>query len=403
MSTYSTPIDNRDISVKKTKSCSSCYYQVPGDKLPFYYSKPTSDINFLNDQNIHLWTSLGIYRLTDAELYNTPYTSGGYKNTSYDQLYEAYTSTGFYTISIDDTMFRMALEPRVRMSLPITGATHPSLSALTSVTLYSGLLKQDNSLTPISSGPSALVTADVVKSEYHISASDTGIGQKRIAGVNPGASEVDDPSTNYYDSGIMLLWSDDIDYSGATTGTTWGTSWSASTKYTYSNARLGVFNGVGTTGTNGYNQAVGAIDLYSGNAYIWHPEIVPYINTGIATGGTVTTGLTFNTTDCNFIIKDYDTTMSAKVNIVLQPNQYTTTTNPSMAEAVKADADCDKQVYFDQVCFMDGEGRPVAYASLSDTIVKPKDEFVSLAVEFTIDGGVGAEVWDTYSLPTYGC
>jgi hypothetical protein len=402
MSSHTTKIDSRNIAIKKTKSCSDCFYQIPGDKLPFYFSKPTSDVDFLNDVNIHNWTLLGLYRDSDAEVYNVPYDLGGFKYTVYDQLYEAYNTTGFYTISIDDTMFRMGLENRIKLSVPITGATDPSISGLTNLTFYSGLIRQNNTLTPISSGPASLVVGDVVKSEYDLSISNVGIGQKFIPGTNPGQYDPNEPSSNYYDSGIVLLWSDDIDYSGATTGVTWDTAWSAGTKYTYGGARLAKYSGQGTNGTDGYNQAVGAVDLYSGNAFIWHPEVVPYINTAIGTGSTVT-GMTFSTSDASMIVKDYDTEMTATINIVAEPYSYTTTTNPSMAEAVKNDPDCSKKVWIHQVCLMDDNGIPVAYATLDKAVEKPIEEYLLLTTEINIDGGIQDPPYDTYSLTTYGC
>lgn len=373
-------LNTNDVRITTEHEFSSALYQVEGSEISWRFVPSVNHVDFKTNENSHLWGSiLSIYSKSIANLYSIPSNEGGFSDTSFGKIYDAYYTNGMYVGSLSDDTFRTAFNKTLKLTIPITGGTG-TLSGVTSLDIFSGMLQQDNSREKQTKGFCGVGYADNALSDYHEGAFNmTGIGQQRIEGINP---DNQDYSHGLYQSGYISLWSDLIDWSGATTGNTWSTNWSGKTKYTTGDARLGKWNG------SAYNEAVGVMDLNTGLIALFHDQVVNNFNTTIATGGTISSGLTFNTSDCYIVTGDRDTTTAVNINVILGAGDFSGkgSTNPSRGEA-SLDGTCDDTVYITNICFHDERGKITAYGYFDTPVEKPKEQFVTAVAKLSLDGG----------------
>jgi hypothetical protein len=305
------------------------------------------------------------------------------------RVYESYNSTGLFVCSLDKTTFRASLAPNMRITIPISGGTD-TLSGLTTTELYTGFISQNDSMSSDGSGPCATWKVDALESESFGPATyQAGIGYANDGVNNPG------PNTNgIYESGFMYLFSKDIYLSG-NTGTTFETGWSGNSRYTFCGSELVTFSGPQR------NVAVGIIQLDTAVITLFDPNIVSSFNTSVATGGTVTSGLTFSTSECNMWIRDRDTTTALEINTILEPEQYTKSFNTSLLDAKQRGVECDGQVSITRICFYDEYGVLTATGGLSEALVKRDQDFISVLSTVTLDGGLKVPIYETDGRPTF--
>ena len=384
-------LDRNQLQIKTEQVRSNKFYQIEGNEIEWLYVQPKSATTFNTDSNSHLWSQLmGIYSQSNLNDYETTRANGGYLDTMVNKIGTAYKSTGMYVGDISDSVFRASIFKHFRLTVPITGGTG-DLSGLTSLSIYPSFIEQNDSRNCGKGGPCAAYLVDSLASESHKpSTNDLGIGYPYDPTNNPGEFD-----NGQYSSGIVWLFNDNISYSGSSTGTTWDTGWSGNTRYTFDGGRLAKFGGTNR------DESVGLIHLDSGLVALYHPDVVNNFNTSIATGGTVTTGLTFNTTDCNMIVRDTDISTELNININLNPNEFTSSNNPSLRDAREKGIECDGQVYITEVCFFDDSDRLVGIGKVSEPIIKNDEDFSLLTAKVTLDGGVKEDPSDEVGRTTY--
>lgn len=383
------PINPDQLQIKTTNETSNLFYQIHGNEMSWHQVQSVNGPTFYDDANSHDFTNLGIYSTSDVQKFNITYTNGGLSDTMLGKIYEAYNSTGLFVCSLNKTTFRASLAPNMRITIPLTGGTG-TLSGLTTTELYTGFIGQNNSKTSDGSGPCATWKVDALQSEsFGPSTYQAGLGYASDGVNNPG------PTTKgMYESGLMYLFSRDVYLSG-NTGTTFDIGWSGNSRYTFCNSELVTFSGPQR------NVAVGMVQLDTGVITLFDPSIVSAFNTGIATGGTITSGLTFSTSDSTAWVRDRDTTTAIEINTILSPEQYTKSFNPSLLDAKQRGLDCSGQVSITRICFYDEYGVLTATGGLSEALVKRDQDFISVLSTVTLDGGLQTPIYETDGRATF--
>jgi hypothetical protein len=369
-------LPRESLQIQTEETMSTKFYQVEGYEISWIEVEEKTSTTFSNNKNNHLWSNFGIYSQSDANKFNITRDEGGLSDTAIGGIGPAYDNTGVLVGSIDSSTFRASLGPNMRLTIPISGGTG-SLSGLTSLNLYTAFFEQNNSKSPDGSGPCATWLVDCLWSESHPQSTyQAGIGY----GYDP-ANNPNENTNGQYRSGLMYLFSEDVYFSG-NTGTTWSTGWSGNSRYTFGNSPLAQFDG------DERNLAVGFVNLDAGLIHLFDTNIVSAFNTSVATGGTITSGLTFSTTDCNLIVKDRDLSTVLKINTTLNPDTFTKTMNSSVLDAKQAGiTDCDSQVAITKVCYYDEFGNLVATGLLDEPLFKRPQDYTLLQASVTLDGG----------------
>ena len=363
------------LQIKTNYTRSQNLYQVEGSEITWVEVNDKTNTNFRSNSNNHLWTNLGIYSEADIIKFGVTRSEGGYSDTAISDIYEAYNQGGMLVADVSPSAFRATLQPNMKITLPINGGTG-SLNGLTSVDLYTVFFEQNDSKKSDGSGACATWMVDCLWNESHPESTyQAGIGYSYNPPNNPGVN-----TDGKYRSGIMYLFSEDIYFSG-NTGTTFSQGWSGNTRYTFGDSPLAKFDG------DERNRAVGMINLDSGVMSIFNPDIVSAFDTSVATGGTITSGLTFNTSDCGIIAGDRDVSTSLQINTVLEPQTFTKSMNPSLLDAKQNGLSCDGQVAITKVCYYDDNDNLVATGLLSTPIIKRTEDYTLLKAEVTLDGG----------------
>ena len=383
-------LDSKNIQIVTNDVVSDVYYRVPGNEISWLYVQPKDSATFNSLASSHLWASiLGIYSQSQANIFSTTRSDGGAFNTMLTKVNEAYNTTGMYVGNISNEAFRTSLYKNLSLKVPISGGTG-DLSGLTSLNLYTGFIEQKNSKSADGCGPCATWLVDSLWSESDPRATyEAGIGYAYDPNNNPSP----DHTKGQYRSGIVYLFSDSIDWSGATTGVTWDTGFSGSSKYTFNNGRFAQFDG-------SYNEAVGLVNVDSGLVALWHPDVVNNFNTDIAISGNSVTGLTFNTSDCNAIIKDRDASTELRITVNLEPGTFTpeSSTNHSILDAKARGVDCGTQVSITEVCFYNDRNQLMGFGKLDTPLEKRTNDFGVITASLTVDGGVKESPANTRSL-----
>lgn len=384
-------LNREQLQIKTEQVKSNKFYQIEGGEIDWVYVQPKSGTTFNTDSNSHLWSQLmGIYSQSNVNEYETTRTNGGYLDTMIGTIGTAYKSTGMYVGNISDSVFRTSLFKHFRLQIPVTGGTG-SLSGVTSLNVYPSFVEQNDSRSLEKGGPCATYLVDSLVSESHtISTNDLGIGYPYDVTNNP--SQFDN---NQYNSGIVWLFNDNISYSGSSTGTTWDTGWSGNTRYTFDGGRLAKFDG------SNRDESIGLVHLDSGLIALFHPDVVNNFNTTIATGGTVTSGLTFSSTDCNMIVRDIDISTELNINLNLNPDEFKTSNNPSLRDAKERGIECDGQVYITEICFYDDSDRLMGIGKVSEPVIKNEEDFSLITATVTLDGGVKDDPSDEVGRTTF--
>jgi hypothetical protein len=377
-------LDEDQLQVVTTEVKSACWYQANGDEISWVYVQPKSGTTFTTDTNSHHWAGVGIYSQLQANSYNSPIADGGLSDTMIGSIGTAYNSTGMYVGSLSSETFRTSFYQNLRLTIPVSGGTG-SLSGLTSLDVYSAFVSQNDSKEACGNGVCSTYLVDSLHSESHRQSTDlSGIGYAYDPINNPSES-----TGGQYRSGIVHLFTNSIEFSGATnTGTTWSSGWSGNSRYTYDGGKLAIFDG------NTRNTSIGFFNLDSGLVYLYHPDVVNNFNTGIATGGTVTSGLTFNTSDCNGWFRDRDFSTKLEINVNLAPNTFTESLNPSKLDAKANGIECDNLVKITDVCFYNDANQLVAMGKLSEPLTKLDSNYSLMNASISLDGGVKSDPCD---------
>jgi hypothetical protein len=368
------------LQVSTEESISPYFYQVNGNEMTWVYVESSNSANWSTDSNSHKFAQLcGIYSEADAKKYSIPTIEGGYLDSMISDIGTAWDSTGLFVASIGDSAFRASLTSNVKITLPISGGTG-DLSGLTSVTLYSAFVEQNDSKTSTQSGPCRVWKVDTLKNESHLlSTEKAGLGYMYDKINNPSIK-----TNGNYQSGIIHLFTDSITWSGETTGSTWSSGWSGDSRYTFGDSsgkgRFATFNG--TT----RSKSVGFLSTDSGQITIYNPDLVGAFNTGAAISGDSITGLIFDTADSNMVTKDLDVSTALNITLTLKPDTFIQSQNISKLAAKEAGISCE-DVDITEFCLYDNSGSLMAVGLLDEVITKSAKDFTIVQAQVRLDGG----------------
>lgn len=371
------PLEPNSLQIRTNEYMSEYFYQIEGSEISWIKVEPNGSEDFTSDVNSHRWTDLGLYSDSDSIKFNLKKSEGGFSDTMISDIYEAYTDSGIIVGSLDSKTFRTSLSPNMKITLPLDESYSGNTTGLSSIDLYTSFVSQNDSKLVDGTKPCSTWKVDSLYSESHVESTfEAGIGYYYDDLNNPGPN-----TNNVYKSGVVYLFSEDIQYSG-TTGGEWSKGWSADTRYTFGGSPLAVFDG------EERDRAVGLVNVDSGSVIIFNPEIVSSLNTSISSGGTMSSGMTFPTEDCNMVVKDIDFSTSLDINTTLTPNTFTNTMNPSLLDA-KQDGikGCGDSVSITKICYYDEFGNLVATGLLDKPLVKRQQDFTLLKSSVTLDGG----------------
>lgn len=334
----------------------SDFVTVNGDNVTYTLVPKTG--SFLS----HLWlgtTSIPVNNRMSNQ-YTIPYAEGGYKNTALESLVDS-VGDDIIIANISDNVFDKSIDGRdFSITIPLTGTWSGLTSGLTATTLY-GAYMRTSDYEKKSAGPCGVSTFDTYYSETSEMVTEAvSIGQPKQNGVNP------DPESNKYFSGIVYLFSDDIQRpnvpSGSTaTTTSWSTSSGVSNPYT--NGKL-PFNFIDTTEYY-KDQPVGIVDLYSGIVKIFNNDLVSAFDFSSATGGTGTTEVTYAPGIADVTYKKVDVNQFWRVSVIAGPGEFTDSNNPTWDPET-----CGDIVYVTKLPLYDRNGNMVAIAVPNEPIAK---------------------------------
>jgi hypothetical protein len=326
---------------------------------------------FTSSDKSHLVSLLNLYTPNIVNDYDKSFNIGGVLNTSINDIVSAYNTNGFILFEVPETNFAVSLSGyNFRMKMPL------STTGLTSTTVYTSFIKQPWSLERPSTN-CAPTKIDSLHSESYRWFEEKGIGYEYRNGENPSASD------KYFENGFVLLFSDDFEFTGTTSGkTSWSVDYGKSNKYS-KGARMVNFL---PNGSEPADKAIGAL-FNNGLGFIWDEDMVNDFDWSVGSGSGSTSAVTFSQTYVAAEGQDIDQETKLVINLNLGPEQFNTTTNPSYFEAIKDGSSCD--VAFTTIGFHDQLGNTLAIAKVeNEAIIKQEDNYQILNFEIPVGGTI---------------
>jgi hypothetical protein len=285
----------------------------------------------------------------EKDMYTTSFSDGGYGGTALEYLV---TNVGDNVIigNIGKDVFDMAIDGKA-FSLTIAYMKTP---------LY------DKKST---SGPCACsVMDDLISEQSSLVTTEIDQGLPNQPGINP-------ESNSYYSSGLVYLFSDDIQRpnlsaSTATTINSWSTGFNNDCPYTLGRKFPFNFRTNDVEGTY-MDVPVGAIDLDGGIVTIFNKDLVEAFDFTSSTGGTSTSGATFPVSAASSTFKSVDVDQSLNMTLVLSKNEFTTSNNPTYNPLT-----CDGTIYVNYINLYNSSGELVAVGVLDEPVRKEKSQVV---------------------------
>jgi hypothetical protein len=380
-----------------TKRDTSTTYTIGiGDELTYYKIYPSSDANYSTSSLSHLWTNVGVTDQTQYNIKNQSYNEGGFLNTAFEKILEAWSSTGGVGISVKNNNYRTQLSGQnIKINIPLDSSYTGMTSGLTAVTLYSSFIYNSDNLVKNPFSLCSGVIADTLISEPDFNT--TGyipMGWKYLPGKNPDTN----PESEYkfFDSGIVFLVSDNVynTFTGSTgTSVSWGDLYNQTNKYA-NGARTINWNLGSTQIPNYYDRVVGAVFLNSGFVFVWEPEIVKAIDWSTIngdptslTGGTFTSGQTF------FNGVDIDMASVINVKIVADGKTWRASSNQTY---VGQGEDCG--IAMTSINLYDQRGECLAIVKPDESMIKEDGKYLIFDLELPISGNIQESLATTRGL-----
>lgn len=306
-------------------------YQIPSSGVTFTKIYPYSNVGFDSSSYSHLYGLLtGIFTTNQANDLTGTTSEGGLINTSLNDLPLSWLQNGAVIFNIDTTFYEVGLSGNnFRIQIPLT------TTAMTSTVLYSSFINESMKLER-STGPCGGFIADELNTDNTRIFETYGLGYQYMLGENPPITPNFDNIQNFFESGVVLLFSDDWSFSGATTGSSWSYAYGNNRKYA-NRARLANFyendNGLA-------DRAAGLLLPYHGIGIIFAEDFVENFNwlSGV-TSGSGTTEVSFNQTYAAAEGKDLDVATVMSINLILSEDQFNYSLNPSFREEVDTTGD----------------------------------------------------------------
>lgn len=399
------PIENIYTSTEVTISS---LYNIFGDETVFYNVKPFTDVNFKNYSTSHFWSKLNMYSEIDYNIANTSIFKGGLLESSFQDLPEAFWSNGMIVAAFNNDKYRTQLNGyNFGLQIPLNSSYSGMTSGLTSATLYSAFIWDNNCLTTNPTSLCSGVIQDTKIAESSVPFTDgIGIGKKKkpkgrgsenpkiggAGGVSITESQVIDNS-GYHNSGIAYLVTDSI-YNTFTGGTGSSLSWSygfgRTDKYAVGAKSINTSYG-NTRYSNYYDPIVGMVDLNSGMVYIWNKDLVNAFDWSSFVGNPLT-GATASSGTTYAAVQDIDLEINLKIDIISKPGEWPSTTNPSAIGE-----NCGTVVT--NICLYNDKGDLIGLGKPSEALTIPTNGYMPINMVIPISGSINdTGIWSTRGL-----
>lgn len=380
----------------------SNFYNIFGDELVAYKLLPYTDSNASNYSISHAWSAMGLYGGDISyNTINTPIYNGGFLNSAFEKIPQAYHDTGAVVIAFNQNTYRTQFNGyNFAIQIPLDSSYTGMTSGLTATTLYSAFIWDVDSLNTSSAGFCAGVGADLPIAEKSVTyTNNIGIGNSFMPSnnINTDGSVVDlkvlhngDPMN--HNSGIVYLVTDPIHpiFTGATgSSLSWGYAFGESNKYQIGARMVGVTSSNTPYSDGWYDSIVGMFNLASGIIYIWDPNLVQAFNwSGFIgdplTGATTSSGTTYA------VVQDCDVQTQCTVQILSKPGDWKGTTNLSTIGQ-----NCE-DLAVTQVCLFNQNGELMAIGKLDEAKMVGADTYTPIDLTIPIGGTMLTQNRTTY-------
>jgi hypothetical protein len=303
----------------------------------------------------HLFSTL---RLPVNQIMNNKweqtFINGGFSGTAIQDLYNI-NSVIFF--NIDASAYEQMIDGRTfSLNIPLDNTYSGVTSGLSTTTLYSSYVKTNSLSQPSPTNPN-LSTFDTNYSEKYLPASEY-FG-------NP------DNQIQNYESGVVWLFSNDIQRPNNFSGNSWSTASNNNNPYT--NGKQS-FNFI-STGLNNVDKAVGILNLNAGLGAIFNFDLVNSFDFSVATGGTGTTLATFSLSDASINLKSVNIDFSQRIIAIAGADEFFTSQNPTYH------SDCNGMVKITKIGLYNDLGECIAIVVPNEPITKQKDQFITFDIK----------------------
>lgn len=348
------------------------------DELTFTEINSVNDSTFNSNGVNSVWSLFNLYSSKNFNELNVNYSDGGLIDTALEPLLNAYNDYGM--IMFQNSNFRKMINGQnIEIKIPLDSTYTGATSGLTATTLYSSFIDDDNVKVKSTDSVCDGFVIDSLYEEPSTEWTDgKGIGYKY------------DASNEFHESDVVFLMSNDtVGFSGATgTSKDWSDGYKINNKYTYDKAPL-----ITPTGLD-RDTIAGVVFLRSGTGFIFDEHFVKGFDFVGSTGGTGTTGVHFTGNQAYMNASDIDTKTALQVDLILKPENFTTSLNPSYVEdSLVNGSNCD--VAFNTITLHDNSGECLVVAKASEPILKPEGEYSVITLDIPIGGGVQDSLADT--------
>jgi hypothetical protein len=284
------------------------------------------------------------------------FNNGGFSGTAIQDLYNINTVIFF---NIDASAYEQMIDGRTfSLRIPLDSSYTGSTSGLSTTTLYSSYAKTNLLTQPSNSNP-ALSSFDTTYSERFLPASEY-FG-------NP------DNQLSDYSSGIVWLFSDNIQRPNNFSGNSWSLASNNNNPYTNGKETFNFIN----SGSNNVDKAVGIVNLNAGLGAIFNRDLVNAFDFSLAIGGTGTTLTTFNSSDVLCTLKSVSVDYFQRIIAIAGADEFFTSQNPTYH------SDCNGMVKITKIGLYNDLGECIGVVVPNEPITKQKDQFITFDIKLS--------------------
>ena len=345
------------------------------------------DPNWPSYSTSHLATHVNFYGKLSYNIINNQYPKG-LIGTAFEDLVSSVNNDGLVVLDINGSNYRTNFDGTFAIKVPLDSTYSGMTSGLSETILYTSYIWDPNCLN-LAGGLCAGTESDKKRSESNsrYTANLLGIGNPVVDGINPKQGE-------FFNSRIAFLMSDDVYYTftGSTgTSISWGYQFGVDSQFA-KGRRLINTDLTNTQYVGFYDRVQGFVDLNEGLVFLWGPTAQAFDWTKFS-GNMYTTGATPTTSGATIIdASDWDYQVGVDVRVIIQPDMYDTTSNPSII----GQKNCD--TVFSRICFFDKNGGLLAQG-VANKPIELTGSYVPVEVFLPTSGVIGDTSHRTYSDP----
>lgn len=385
MANFSKTITNDQKRFVRDTDTSSVFTLSYGDELKFTKISSSADADFKTRGVNSVWSLLNLYSNKIFDSFNDDYTNGGLLGTVWESVIDAYQSHGMIMLETTEDNWRKFIDGKnVEFKYPLDSTYTGGTSGLTATTMYSSFIDTQSLKSKSTSSFCDPIVLDTLYSEPSIEFTDSfGIGHDYQVGINP------ETTSNYYQSGLVLLMSNDwTPFSGTSSAKTWSSLYNIPNKYTKGAPLI-------TPSGPTRDVASGAFFTNLGIGLIWAEDFVKGFDYASATtGGTGTTHYYFSSGATYINASEGDTSNKLQIDVILEPNEFNQSLNDSYIEdSIENGSNCD--VAYNTITLHDSQGKCLVYAKSSQPVIKREGDFSIVTIDIPIDGDIQDSLADT--------